>query len=200
MYQYYGGPVDGALVSPETTRYPQHAVKMGKDDDNSVVYYYLRCDNCHTYEYHGSGDLQEEEVSDERGLEPITEFLKSLGLRDCDCEHCESDSDSEDTTPSSAISNSQFAENMWDVIDRMGNVLLSKQEDYGPLNISRAPGGALNGLRVRIFDKISRINNLIDTGATPKNESLRDSFLDLANYGVIALMVLDGTWPELEDK
>jgi len=77
-----------------------------------------------------------------------------------------------------------------------GEVLLSKQKDYGPYNISRAPGGPLNGLRVRIFDKVSRINNLIDTGATPENESLRDSFLDLANYGIIALMVLDGTWPE----
>lgn len=81
------------------------------------------------------------------------------------------------------------------------NLLISKQNDYGPYNISRAPGGPLNGLRVRIFDKISRINNLLDTGATPENESLRDSFIDLANYGLIALMVLDGTWPELpKDK
>ena len=80
----------------------------------------------------------------------------------------------------------------------LGDVLVSKQKDYGPYNISRAPGGALNGLRVRIYDKVSRINNLIDTGATPENESLRDSFLDLANYGVIALMVLDGNWPTLE--
>ena len=77
------------------------------------------------------------------------------------------------------------------------NLLVSKQNDYGPYNISRAPGGPLNGLRVRIFDKVSRINNLLDTGATPENESLRDSFIDLANYGLIALMVLDGTWPEL---
>ena len=93
----------------------------------------------------------------------------------------------------------QFAVDMWDVIDHCGNVLLSKQEDYGPLNIARAPGGPLNGLRVRIFDKISRINNLIDESQDPKHESLRDSFLDLANYGIIALMVLDGTWPKLED-
>jgi hypothetical protein len=93
----------------------------------------------------------------------------------------------------------QFAVDMWDVIDYCGNVLLSKQEDYGPLNIARAPGGPLNGLRVRIYDKISRINNLIDESQDPKHESLRDSFLDLANYGIIALMVLDGTWPKLED-
>lgn len=79
---------------------------------------------------------------------------------------------------------------------QLKNILASKQKDYGPSNIASAPGGPLNGLRVRIFDKVSRINNLIDTGATPDNESLHDSFLDLANYAVIALMVLDDVWPD----
>jgi hypothetical protein len=97
------------------------------------------------------------------------------------------------------LSMQQFAADMWDVIDHCGNVLISKQEDYGPLNIARAPGGPLKGFRVRIYDKISRINDLIDENQDPKHESLRDSFLDLANYGIIALMVLDGTWPKLED-
>jgi hypothetical protein len=101
---------------------------------------------------------------------------------------------------SKELSMNAFAADMWDTIDLMGNLLLSKQEDYGPLNISRAPGGPLNGLRVRIYDKISRINNLIDSGQDPKHESLRDSFIDLANYGIIALMVLDGTWPQLEEN
>jgi hypothetical protein len=76
------------------------------------------------------------------------------------------------------------------------DVLVSKQNDYGPTNISRSPGGPLNGLRVRMHDKISRINHLIDNGATPENESLKDSFLDLANYSIIAMMVLDDKWPE----
>ena len=75
-------------------------------------------------------------------------------------------------------------------------LLLKKHRDYGPKNISQSPGGALNGLRVRMWDKFARINNLIDTGATPENESLRDSFLDLANYAMIAMMVLDNKWPE----
>lgn len=74
-------------------------------------------------------------------------------------------------------------------------VLVKKQLDYGPFNISRSPGGPLNGLRVRMHDKLARINHLIDTGATPENESLRDSFLDLANYSIIAMMVLDQKWP-----
>jgi hypothetical protein len=94
----------------------------------------------------------------------------------------------------------KFATDVWAIADALGNLLLQKHEDYGPLNISRSPGGPLNGLRVRMWDKIARINNLTDTGKTPENESLRDSFLDLANYAIIALMVLDGTWPELEGK
>lgn len=75
-------------------------------------------------------------------------------------------------------------------------LLLQKHEDYGPTNISNAPGGPLNGLRVRMHDKQARINHLIDSKNGPKNESLRDSFIDLANYAIIALMVLDGDWPE----
>jgi hypothetical protein len=74
-------------------------------------------------------------------------------------------------------------------------VLLDKHDDYGPKNIAQSPGGALNGLRVRMHDKLARINHLIDTGADAKNEPLRDSFLDLANYAIIAMLVLDGDWP-----
>lgn len=75
------------------------------------------------------------------------------------------------------------------------DVLIKKQSDYGPKNIALAPGGPINGLRVRMHDKMSRINHLVDSGATPENESLRDSFLDMLNYSAIALMVLDGDWP-----
>jgi len=89
----------------------------------------------------------------------------------------------------------QFTADVWDVLDNAGNVLLSKHKDYGPTNISLSPGGPLNGLRVRMHDKTARINHLIDNGATPENESLRDSFLDLLNYSAIALLVLDNKWP-----
>lgn len=76
------------------------------------------------------------------------------------------------------------------------DLLLRKHADYGPKNISLSPGGPLNGLRVRMWDKMARINNLIDSGATPENESLKDSFQDLANYATIAMLVLDGNWPQ----
>jgi len=83
--------------------------------------------------------------------------------------------------------------------EQLHRVLVKKQNDYGPGNIANAPGGALNGLCVRIFDKVSRINNLIDSGKEPENESLHDSFLDLANYAIIALMVLNDEWPNSQN-
>lgn len=79
-------------------------------------------------------------------------------------------------------------------------LLLKKHRDYGPKNIAQAPGGAVNGLRVRMHDKLARINHLIDNDAEPQNESLRDSFLDLANYAIIGLMVIDGNWPGAENE
>ena len=85
--------------------------------------------------------------------------------------------------------------NLANISKELSELLISKHKDYGPKNISQAPGGAINGLRVRMHDKTARINHLIDSGATPENESLRDSFLDLLNYSAIALMVLDGNWP-----
>ena len=89
----------------------------------------------------------------------------------------------------------EFEEAVQQKFQHAKHVLLTKHKDYGPKNISQSPGGPLNGLRVRMHDKMARINHLIDSGATPENESLKDSFLDLANYAIIAMLVLDGEWP-----
>jgi len=74
------------------------------------------------------------------------------------------------------------------------DLLMSKHKDYGPKNISDAPGGALNGLRVRMHDKLARINNLYGSALEPEHESLEDSFKDMANYAIIGLLVLRGKW------
>lgn len=87
-----------------------------------------------------------------------------------------------------------FEETVYKYFGDSADLLLRKHKDYGPKNISQAPGGALNGLRVRMHDKLARINHLIDSGAKPENESLYDSFQDLANYSIIAMLVLDGKW------
>ena len=90
--------------------------------------------------------------------------------------------------------NKEFLQAVSKVYTEAEDLLVSKHRDYGPKNISGSPGGPLNGLRVRMHDKLARINNLIDSGATPENESLRDSFIDMANYALIAMLVIDGDW------
>ena len=45
-------------------------------------------------------------------------------------------------------------------------------------------------------DKFERLKNLLASGHTPEHESIEDSFKDLANYCIIAMMVNRGKWPE----
>jgi hypothetical protein len=84
--------------------------------------------------------------------------------------------------------------NASEIMDELYSVLVRKHADYGPLNISGAPGGAMNGLRVRMYDKLARLNNLVDTGDTPNYESIEDTLIDLANYAIIGLLVQRGQW------
>lgn len=87
-----------------------------------------------------------------------------------------------------------LAPHLYSLTEELNELLLSKHRDYGSKNISDAPGGALNGLRVRMHDKLARINNLVDNDASPEHESLEDSFKDMANYAIIGLLVLRDEW------
>jgi hypothetical protein len=89
----------------------------------------------------------------------------------------------------------QFDLDVYEIVDELYDLMLTKHADYGPLNIAKSPGGPINGLRVRMWDKMARINHLVDSGADAKNEPLEDSFKDLANYAIIGLMVLREKWP-----
>lgn len=78
------------------------------------------------------------------------------------------------------------------ILAEMRATMIAKQRDYGPGNIDSF--GEL-GVLVRLTDKHARLRNLLyDNPAEPSNESLDDTWLDLANYGLIALMVRRGIW------
>ena len=79
------------------------------------------------------------------------------------------------------------------ITDELLNILYKKHEDYGPMNIAGAPGGAMNGLRVRMYDKLARLAHLGDND-TPNYESIEDTLIDLANYAIIGLLVQRGQW------
>ena len=97
-------------------------------------------------------------------------------------------------TKDSPALNKQFKKDVEDIFNELQDLLLSKHIDYGPKNISESPGGPINGLRVRMHDKLARINNLVDKGGQPQHESLEDSFKDMANYAIIGLLVLRDKW------
>jgi hypothetical protein len=84
---------------------------------------------------------------------------------------------------------------VYELFDDAADLLLSKHHDYGPHNIGRSPGGPLNGLRVRLWDKLARLNNLVDSGVEAKHESLEDTLIDMANYALIGVLVCRGQWP-----
>jgi HSP90 family molecular chaperone len=80
---------------------------------------------------------------------------------------------------------------------------LTKQNDYGPSNISMNTQlrnedevrMSLAGVVTRMNDKMSRIINLIiKSKDQPKNEPIEDSFKDISVYAKIARIVKAGNW------
>jgi len=85
----------------------------------------------------------------------------------------------------------------------MYEMFARKHMDYGLNNI--ALGGdlkdeadkkfSLTGLCIRLTDKISRLKNLLSNGKNyVKGEGMEDTFIDIANYGIIGLLVGRDKW------
>lgn len=82
----------------------------------------------------------------------------------------------------------------------VADLVIRKQRDYGPKNIMNSVVSPELSIAVRLNDKLARLANLIQSGATPENESLRDTADDIIGYGLVLKMVIDGTFTHpLED-
>lgn len=81
-----------------------------------------------------------------------------------------------------------FYQTAWTVTDFV-KFLAKKQHDYGTQNILKF--GA-EGIKVRMWDKIARINNLTARNTDAANEPLTDSYTDLAGYVVLFWLVDSG--------
>ncbi|HQA58929.1 MAG TPA: nucleotide modification associated domain-containing protein [Acetivibrio sp.] len=67
--------------------------------------------------------------------------------------------------------------------------MVDKQRDYGSGNIlSFGEFGVL----VRLYDKMERLKNLLTKNKEPKNEAIEETWMDIANYAKIALMLRMG--------
>ena len=67
-----------------------------------------------------------------------------------------------------------------------------KQKDYGSGNIANNPMPEI-GVAIRANDKVQRIMNLLGKEES-HCEAREDSWMDLANYGLIGYMVAKGLW------
>ena len=88
--------------------------------------------------------------------------------------------------------------------NEMYEMFARKHMDYGLNNI--ALGGdivnnsddkqfSLTGLCIRLTDKISRLKNLLVNGRSfVEGEGMEDTFIDIANYGIIGLLVGRNKW------
>ena len=87
--------------------------------------------------------------------------------------------------------------------EEMYEMFASKHMDYGLNNISlggdlKNPNDkkfSLTGLAIRLTDKISRLRNLLTNGRNyVKGEGMEDTFIDIANYGIIGMLVGRDKW------
>lgn len=85
------------------------------------------------------------------------------------------------------------------ILDEAEDLLLSKQDDYGPDAIAKSPLGPLFGVLVRMHDKQQRAVHLMGSGSKAavdvNHESLEDTFMDMLNYSAIAILILRKQWP-----
>ena len=68
---------------------------------------------------------------------------------------------------------------------KITDLVVSKQRDYGPKNITRR---GMVGVITRATDKSARALHLLQSGNVPENETLRDTFMDWAGYGFVGLL------------
>jgi len=79
-----------------------------------------------------------------------------------------------------------FEDAVEEICTRLAETLISKQRDYGGKSL--LDFGEL-GVLVRANDKMSRLKNLLGNSLEPKNEVIEDSWMDLAGYSVLALLL-----------
>jgi len=71
------------------------------------------------------------------------------------------------------------------------DLFASKQNDYGVNNIGFF---GEQGVVIRLHDKIQRLIRMVWKQVQPKNESIRDTWLDVIGYGIIGLLTHDKKW------
>lgn len=78
---------------------------------------------------------------------------------------------------------------------KLFDLFKKKQASYGCENILLF---GLHGILIRMSDKFQRLKNLVwQKKPNPlENETIEDTYLDLADYALISVLVMNGDWHE----
>lgn len=95
------------------------------------------------------------------------------------------------TTKSPATLDQAYQE----VLEELLQTFLQKHRDYGKGNILAVKE---LGISMRITEKVERIKNLLVTANVPQNESLEDTWKDIAVYAIIGMLYRRGQFEALE--
>lgn len=77
------------------------------------------------------------------------------------------------------------------ITNSMLNTYIAKNHDYGNSFDQSLDKFGLVAAVVRIGDKMNRIESLITKEAKVKDESIKDTLLDMANYAIMTTMWMD---------
>lgn len=80
-----------------------------------------------------------------------------------------------------------FQDAVSEILGDVGDLVIRKQIDYGPHSISRF---GMNGIVIRLSDKIERLINLTQFKKEPEvEESIEDTLADIIGYAVLGLVM-----------
>lgn len=83
------------------------------------------------------------------------------------------------------------------ILDELLLTFLKKHKDYGKGNILSVRE---LGIAMRISEKVERLKHLLlkeEIGGTPANESIEDSWTDIAVYAILARLLRNGQFEKL---
>ncbi len=84
------------------------------------------------------------------------------------------------------------------VLEELFEMFLKKHKDYGKGNILANKD---LGIAIRMSEKVERLKNLLmkeAMGEKPVNESIDETFIDMAVYGVIGVLYRRGQFQSLD--
>ena len=85
---------------------------------------------------------------------------------------------------------------MANLLQRMFDIFKKKQASYGKHNIAKF---GEKGVHIRMNDKMERLYNLVWIGKKNplEDESIDDTYMDIADYAFIAMLVRHGVWDKI---